>query len=372
MNDLSNTIAHILEHERHLVNANEATIQQYVVLPILRALGWDDANLATMEVLPQYVVKGAKNGIVDYALQVAEKIALLIECKKWNDPLEKHESQITDYAFKAGAPIAILTSGKVWCFYFSWVEGIPVNKRIFCDINIEDRENAISNLEKYLLKSNVVSGQSKLYAQIALKEKEKTDASKSVPIPAETSTVNEAINPKPMRLEVTIAGKLTVERIRNSLSQELRSYYEKMYPEERLKLFYEGVAGVQNLIIKEEWRLNSSKFSKMLCGFMLTDKGAIGNIKRIFGIHPDVGFPLAEVVGRDGKLIKKTRASVPPRLFVRITEEEAKQLEREHSRCEFCGFHEGKSVDYVYYNIPKDMSVLLPVLEFAYKKHSGN
>ena len=54
MNDLSNTIAHILEHERHLAEANEPTTQQYVILPILRALGWDDANLALMEVLPEY------------------------------------------------------------------------------------------------------------------------------------------------------------------------------------------------------------------------------------------------------------------------------------------------------------------------------
>ena len=47
MADLRNTIAHILEHKQHLVKANEATIQQYVVLPILRALGWDDTNLAS-------------------------------------------------------------------------------------------------------------------------------------------------------------------------------------------------------------------------------------------------------------------------------------------------------------------------------------
>ena len=35
MTDLRNTIAHVLEHEQHLADANEATIQQYVVLPIL-------------------------------------------------------------------------------------------------------------------------------------------------------------------------------------------------------------------------------------------------------------------------------------------------------------------------------------------------
>ena len=39
MTDLKNTIAHILEHKQHLAEANEVTMQQYVVLAILRALG---------------------------------------------------------------------------------------------------------------------------------------------------------------------------------------------------------------------------------------------------------------------------------------------------------------------------------------------
>ncbi len=109
----------------------------------------------------------------------------------------------------------------------------------------------------------------------------------------------------------------------------------------------------------------------MLCGFRLTDKGVIGRIgiKRIFGILPSGRFP-DPIVGRDDLLIKKNPTL--PRIFVRITKEEAKQLERENNRCEYYGVMEGKSVDYVYYNIPENMSTLLPVLEFAYKKHTGN
>ncbi len=61
-----------------------------------------------------------------------------------------------------------------------------------------------------------------------------------------------------------------------------------------------------------------------------------------------------------------------PRLFVRINKEEAEQLEREHDGCEFYGVSKGQKVDYIYYDIPEDMSSLLPVLEFAYKKHTGN
>lgn len=42
---LKNTLKHILEHNQLLAKSNEATTRQYVVLPILRALGWDDAKL---------------------------------------------------------------------------------------------------------------------------------------------------------------------------------------------------------------------------------------------------------------------------------------------------------------------------------------
>ena len=67
MSDLEDTLTHILEHARQLADANEATTQQYVVLPILRALGWDDTDLASMEVLPEYQVESRR---ADYALYV--------------------------------------------------------------------------------------------------------------------------------------------------------------------------------------------------------------------------------------------------------------------------------------------------------------
>ena len=108
--DLRNTLTHILEHERQLVHANEATTQQYVVLPILRALGWEDANLASMEVLPEYPVESRS---VDYALKVGRRPPLFIKCKKWNEPLERHEDQIITYAFYSNAPVAVLTNGTV-------------------------------------------------------------------------------------------------------------------------------------------------------------------------------------------------------------------------------------------------------------------
>ena len=78
---------------------------------------------------------------------------------------------IVTYAVKVGMPIVCLTNGKVWRFYFSWIEGTSVSDRIFCETDIENQEDAISDLEKYLLKSNVVSGEAELNAEIALEEK---------------------------------------------------------------------------------------------------------------------------------------------------------------------------------------------------------
>lgn len=305
MTDLRNTIAHILEHKQHLAEANEATVQQYVILPILRALGWDDANLASMEVLPEYAVPG---GQVDYALKVGQKLTLFIECKKWNESLDKHENQIVTYAVKAGMPIVGLTNGKIWRFYFSWIEGTSVSDRMFCEIDIEDREAAISDLEKYMLKSNVASGKARSNAKIALEEKRKSSTTESSPPLPNPNPVDDVTDNLPERRPVTILPELdvewTIDMVRESLSEELRGFYKKRYTEENLKLFYGGVADVQNLIDKETWRLNPPKFSKMLCGFWLTDNGVIGKIKRIFGILPEGLFPVGEAVDRDGELIE--------------------------------------------------------------------
>ncbi|RKU16783.1 hypothetical protein C6500_16290 [Candidatus Poribacteria bacterium] len=334
MADLRNTIAHILEHQQHLAEANEATTQQYVVLPILRALGWDDTNLAVMEVIPEHNVE---NGNVDYALKVDQKHVLFIECKKWNSPLAaKQASQIFRYAFEGGAPIVGLTNGKIWRFYFSWIEGTSMDERVFSDIDIANLERAVSSLEKYLLKSNVASGKAERNARIALEDREKVDTS-----------------------------KLTIEQVRNSLSEDVRNYHDK-YTEERVNLFYRGAAELQNLIRKEGWELDM-KIGKVPCSFFLKDKGTT-RIKRIFGFILPVHLSHGSSIDRNGKVIGGSLKSTPPRLFVRIMVEEAAQLERQ-SGCEFCAVSKDEPVDFIFYYIPDKITELRPVLEFAYNKH---
>ncbi len=311
MPDLRNTISHILEHKEHLTYAKEATTQQYVILPILRALGWDDANLASMEVLPEYKVE---SGSADYALRIKQEQnpVVLIECKRWNEPIARYEEQTCSYAYSGNVPLAIITNGKRWRFYlFRW-EASSLGDRFFCETDIENRETAISDLEKYLLKSNVASGEAELNAEIALEEK--------------TRAVTEA--------------NRTIARVRDSVPQELRKHYESKYPEKKCSAFYSGVAEMLHLIEEEGWELDR-KFSEDLCSFGL--KGYREEV--VFGL--DITFS-------------------PPRFFAEIVEEEAEKLGRQHG-CKTASdrLNHGRA----YYAIPENLRELLPVLEFAYKKY---
>ena len=362
MNDLRNTIAHILEHTQHLAEANEATIQQYVVLPILRTLGWDDANLASMEVLPEYKVESRR---ADYALHIKreESPAVLIECKRWNQPIGKNEEQICFYAYSGNVPLAIITNGKLWRFYLSRWEASSLSDRIFCETDIENRENAVIDLEKYLLKSNVASGEAEVDAEIALEEKQRPDSSKSVPIRPPTPN-NDVIDPKPIRQEITV---WTIVRVKDSLSDEVRKSHEAKFSEDRRDIFYRRVAETQNIIETEGWRLKPPKLNKENCAFFLLDK-SVTKIRRAFGILLHTHFPMGRPVDRNGRRISDLSiSSNPPRIFVAITKEEAEQLECEHGYNFF-------AIDryLIYYNIPENVSELLPVLEFAYNKHRGN
>ena len=309
MTDLRNTIAHIIEHKQHLAGINEATTQQYVILPILRTLGWNDANLASMEIIPEYQVESRR---ADYALHIKQKQnpVVFIECKRWDQPIGKNEEQICFYAYSGNVPLAIITNGKLWRFYLSRWEASSLSDRVFCEIDIENREAAISNLEKYLLKSNVASGEAELNAEIALEEKRKTSTSEispTLPNPDPVDVTDTPSEKRPVTVLPELDVKWTIDMVRNSLSSEFTVHYEKTHSEERCKLFYTRLAELLNLIKKEGWELQQIP-SKIACNFWLEGKDRKKK-QRVFGLR--ITFN-------------------PPRLRVKITEEEAEKLSMQH------------------------------------------
>ncbi|MYB96627.1 hypothetical protein F4054_17725 [Candidatus Poribacteria bacterium] len=169
MSNLQNTLTHILEHERQLAYANEATIQQYVVLPILRALGWDDTDLASMEVSPEYQVESRR---ADYALYAPpiENPVVLIECKRWNAPITKHEEQICFYAYSGNIPLALITNGRHWRFYLPHWRASSLSDRIFCETDIAIEWYtlslpSVSHFERPLYQSFLLLYQSRIHGR---------------------------------------------------------------------------------------------------------------------------------------------------------------------------------------------------------------
>ena len=205
-------------------------------------------------------------------------------------------------------------------------------------------------------------------AEIALEEKDKAKR----PFSPNPNTSKDIIDDESVEKNITVSpepdGKWTIERVRDLLSEEVENDHAE-YTEERRTLFYRGAAEVQNLIEKKGWRLDM-KISKVPCSFFLKDKG-VTRIRRIFGIILPVHLPHGSSVDRNGEVIGSSLTSTPPRLFVRIMEEEAEQLERQYG-CEFCAVSKDEPIDYIYYYIPGDITELRPVLEFAYNKHRRN
>ena len=154
-------------------------------------------------------------------------------------------------------------------------------------------------------------------------------------------------------------GEWTIDQVKNLLSGEKRRYHEAKFSEDRRNIFYKKVAEIQNLIEMQHWRLNPPKLNKQSCTFFLRNRNV-----RPFGILLHTRLPHAQqLVDRTGNRISdfSIRSNLS-RIFVKITNEDAEHLEREHD-CNFCAV----SLRLTYYDIPENVSELLPVLEFAYK-----
>ncbi|MCY4543172.1 MAG: hypothetical protein OXB95_12415 [Rhodobacteraceae bacterium] len=162
-------LKHILAKTSDLLNSgqleNEAQVKQYVLIPILRALGWDDAN--PQMVKPEYNVD---QGRVDYALLDLGTPHVFMEAKRVGVALASGEEQLFGYAAHRGVPILILTDGRRWDFYLSMAPGVP-NQRRFFRMDLSNRRDISENarlLERFVQRDRVVSGQSRQSAERVL------------------------------------------------------------------------------------------------------------------------------------------------------------------------------------------------------------
>ncbi len=129
----------------------EEAVKTAVVLPFLRALGYDVFNPA--EVIPEYTADavGKKGEKVDYAIMVDGQIRILIECKPISTVLERvHLAQLFRYFSVTTAKFAILTNGRSFQFFSDLEEPNKLDVRPFLSFDLADmQQHLVSELRKF-------------------------------------------------------------------------------------------------------------------------------------------------------------------------------------------------------------------------------
>lgn len=135
---------------------SEAAVRQAVILPILRALGWDD--LDPDRVTPEYDLGRRR---VDLALSAfGSQRSVLIELKGPNPTVAEDQKQLFEYAFHAGVQFAVLTNGQEWSFFLPAAPG-SYDERLLYKLDLVERDvgEAVNRLSRYLAFERVRSGE---------------------------------------------------------------------------------------------------------------------------------------------------------------------------------------------------------------------
>ena len=113
---IADLAAKLREH-REILETEEAA-KTTLVLPFLKALGYDIFNPAEVKAEFTCDVGTKKGEKVDYALCVGGDVKMLVECKPVASELSlKHASQLYRYFAATDARISLLTNGVVYQFY---------------------------------------------------------------------------------------------------------------------------------------------------------------------------------------------------------------------------------------------------------------
>ena len=133
--------------------ASEAQISRSVVMRLLITLGWNVWDPKV--VIPEFPIKTespTKTLKVDYVLcHPPGKPSVLIEVKDVGKANAQGEKQLFDYCFRQGVPIAVLTDGRSWGFFFPAGQG-SYQERRFATVDLVDDDAAegAERISRYL------------------------------------------------------------------------------------------------------------------------------------------------------------------------------------------------------------------------------
>ncbi|UTW12885.1 type I restriction endonuclease [Marinobacterium rhizophilum] len=139
------TLSNKIQQLGNLIETEEATKNAFVMPFLNNVLGYDVFNPS--EVIPEFTADtGTKKGEkVDYALLKDGAIQILIECKKYNEPLSlKHASQLYRYFSVTNARIAILTNGVIYQFFTDLDAPNKMDEKPFLELDL-------SNIDEHVI-----------------------------------------------------------------------------------------------------------------------------------------------------------------------------------------------------------------------------
>ncbi|RMA41124.1 type I restriction endonuclease [Rhodophyticola porphyridii] len=153
MSNLETSISALAERVRQHSETiqTEEAVKTSVVLPFLRALGYDVFNPG--EVIPEFTADtpGKRGEKVDYAIKKDDEMLLLIECKGLSTQLnQRHLSQLFRYFTVTNTRFALLTNGREYQFFTDLDEPNRMDEKPFFIFDLlEISPSSISELNKF-------------------------------------------------------------------------------------------------------------------------------------------------------------------------------------------------------------------------------
>jgi hypothetical protein len=143
-----------IQSDNRLGSLEEAAIKQSIVLKMLSLLGWDPFNIDEIE--PDYRVGTGK---IDFLLKSDKTNKIFLNVKKDLANSQKLQEQLFQLATQKDIKIAILTNGVIWNFFLPLMDGSPEEKKFHVmEINKEEADNIAQGFSDFLLRKNVISG----------------------------------------------------------------------------------------------------------------------------------------------------------------------------------------------------------------------
>lgn len=142
-------LAENIESLKDNIKTEESTKNAFI-MPMIQTLGYNVFN--PLEVVPEYDadIKDKKGDKVDYAILSDKEPIMVIECKHWEENLDKHVGQLKGYFVASKSRFGILTNGIEYRFYTDLVEKNKMDQEPFLIVDLLNlKDNLINELYKF-------------------------------------------------------------------------------------------------------------------------------------------------------------------------------------------------------------------------------